>query len=98
MKDLTKSKSNDPVNPDHYKIGVETIKVIEDKMGGKDSDYVRGYYLGNALKYLTRAKYKGKFLEDIKKADYYINRLIDCFEDPDAAEHPLPKSPERLDG
>lgn len=80
---MSKEKPVDNVNqPKHYMVGgVETIEVIESKMGGKDSDWVKGYYLGNALKYLTRAHYKGKMEEDLKKAQYYINRLVNCFSD-----------------
>jgi len=31
---------------------------------------------GNAIKYISRYKYKGKPLEDLKKAKWYIERLI----------------------
>ena len=71
----------DMVNkPPHYQEGgIETIDVIEAKLGGAKSDHLRGYYLGNSIKYLTRAMYKGKFLEDIKKARYYLDKLIQCY-------------------
>lgn len=71
----------DMVNkPPHYQEGgIETIDVIEAKLGGAESDHLRGYYLGNSIKYLTRAMYKGKFLEDIKKARYYLDKLIQCY-------------------
>lgn len=80
MVDLDKEDMID--KPPHYQEGgIETIDVIEAKMGGKDSPQVQGYYLGNSLKYLTRAMYKGKFLQDIKKARYYLDRLINCVEE-----------------
>jgi hypothetical protein len=34
------------------------------------------FNLGNAIKYVWRAGLKGKHLEDLKKAVWYINREI----------------------
>ena len=60
----------DNVNhPAHYKTGgIETIDFIE----AKDL----GYHLGNVIKYVTRAKHKGNELEDLKKAQWYLERAI----------------------
>ena len=60
----------DPVNhPPHYKTGgVETIDFIEAKE--------LGYHLGNVIKYVSRAKHKGNELEDLKKAQWYLERAI----------------------
>ena len=60
----------DMVNhPPHYKIGgVETIEFIEAKN--------LNYHLGNAVKYISRAFYKGNPLQDLKKARFYIDREI----------------------
>ena len=60
----------DNVNhPPHYKTGgIETIDFIE----AKDL----GYHLGNVIKYVTRAKHKGTELEDLKKAQWYLERAI----------------------
>jgi hypothetical protein len=60
----------DPVNhPPHYKTGgIETIDFIE----AKDL----GYHLGNVIKYVSRAKHKGNELEDLKKAQWYLERAI----------------------
>ena len=60
----------DNVNhPPHYKTGgIETIDFIE----AKDL----GYHLGNVIKYVTRAKHKGNELEDLKKAQWYLERAI----------------------
>ena len=60
----------DNVNhPPHYKTGgMETIDFIE----AKDL----GYHLGNVIKYVTRAKHKGTELEDLKKAQWYLERAI----------------------
>ena len=63
----------DPVNnPSHYKDGgIETIDYIEAKR--------LGYHLGNAVKYISRAGKKGtnQGLEDLKKAQWYLNRAIE---------------------
>ena len=66
--------SSDPVNhPAHYTTGgIETIDFIEAK--GLD------YNLGNVVKYITRADKKGKQLEDLKKAQWYLNRAISNLE------------------
>lgn len=60
----------DMVNsPAHYMAGgIETVDFIEAKK--------LGYNLGNAVKYISRADYKGKRLEDLKKAVWYLNREI----------------------
>ncbi len=35
-----------------------------------------GFNIGNAIKYLWRSDHKGKAIEDLKKAAWYINREI----------------------
>ena len=64
----------DPVNkPDHYRVGeVEAIAYIEQQLGSG----VRDYLLGNLHKYLHRHRFKGNALEDLKKAQWYLNKLI----------------------
>jgi hypothetical protein len=61
----------DPVNhPEHYKVGgIETIDFIEAKS--------LSYNLGNVVKYLTRADHKGNKLQDLQKAQWYLNREIE---------------------
>ena len=60
----------DPVEkPEHYNQGVEVIDVIE--------DYKLNYHLGNVIKYICRAKFKGKELEDLDKAKWYLDREIE---------------------
>jgi hypothetical protein len=64
----------DNVNhPSHYKVGgIETIDFIEAKK--------LGYNLGNVVKYITRADHKGNKLEDLKKAQWYLNREVQTME------------------
>ena len=63
-------KVHDPVNqPSHYKVGgIETIDFIEAKG--------LNYNLGNAIKYITRADYKGSKAQDLAKAIWYLRREI----------------------
>ena len=65
----------DMVNhPPHYKAGgIETIDFIEAKN--------LGYNLGNVVKYVTRAHHKGALLEDLKKAQWYLNREVGKLEE-----------------
>ena len=65
----------DSVNaPAHYLHGrKETIDVISDCM---TADEYHGYLKGNILKYVSRYKFKGEPLEDLEKAQWYLNRLI----------------------
>ena len=69
----------DPVNsPEHYTVGgLETIDVMQAKLSEEE---FRGYCKGNVLKYLCRSEYKGKSLEDLKKAAWYLNKLIETHE------------------
>ena len=61
-------------NPPHYnKGGVECIDAIRAALG---SELFQGYCNGNTIKYLWRHRYKGKPLEDLRKAQFYLERLI----------------------
>jgi len=64
----------DAVNsPDHYNTGnIECIEAIEESMS---SVAFKGYLKGNCMKYLWRYDYKGKQVEDLEKAGWYLRRL-----------------------
>jgi hypothetical protein len=69
---------SDTINPDHYKHGgIETIEYIRAKMS-KEEFY--GYIKGNAMKYISRVDKKSDKLldkiDDLKKAQWYIERMI----------------------
>ena len=70
---------SDVVNhPPHYGEGkTECIEYLKDNM---DVMMFMGYLEGNIKKYLHRYRYKGKPLEDLKKAQWYLNRLIEEME------------------
>lgn len=69
------AQKNDPVNhPAHYTDGgIETIDFIEAKQ--------LPYHLGNVVKYVSRAGKKLDALEDLKKAQWYLNRYIELMEE-----------------
>ena len=69
----------DVVNsPPHYNTGsVEAIEAIEASLSG---DGYRGYLKGNVMKYMWRYEKKAKPVEDLKKARWYLDRLISVFE------------------
>ena len=59
--------------PRHYNTGnIECIDAIEESMS---SIAFKGYLKGNCMKYLWRYDYKGKQVEDLKKAAWYLDKL-----------------------
>lgn len=69
---MATQKKHDSVNhPSHYTDGkIEVIDFIEDKN--------LDFHLGNAVKYISRAgkKDSDKYLQDLKKARWYLDRKI----------------------
>lgn len=68
--------NNNIDHPPHYQTpnGLEAIDVI-------DAFFTNSFNLGNVFKYLARAGKKGDYIEDLKKAAYYLNREIDQAEE-----------------
>ena len=60
-------------HPSHYVKGIEPIEVIE--------SWELNFSLGNAIKYILRSPYKGKQIEDLEKARWYIDREINRLKD-----------------
>ena len=75
-------KSYDAVNrPEHYNTGgMECIDAIQ---GMLTHDEYIGYLRGNAMKYQWRCRYKGKPIEDLRKARWYEERFMNYL-----LEHP----------
>lgn len=69
----------DDVNhPDHYTSGgIETIDYMQAKSTPEE---FRGHLRLTALKYLSRAGLKDDTLKDLKKAQWYVNRLVEFVE------------------
>ena len=60
-------------HPKHYNTGkIEVIDAIE--------EWEMGFCDGNVIKYVARHRHKGKPIEDLKKAKWYLERLIQQYE------------------
>jgi len=75
MRRMAEGPRPDMVNkPPHYQSAeVECIDAIRAATG----DGFQFHLQGTVLKYLWRYRYKGKPLEDLKKARWYLDRLIE---------------------
>lgn len=66
-------------NPNHYTYGkyecIDVIKEITKGLAGSQA-----FCMGNCIKYLWRWQYKNG-VEDLKKAKWYLERVIKEFED-----------------
>jgi len=60
-------------HPSHYNHGIEVIDFID--------SWDFNFTVGNIIKYVSRHKYKKEPLEDLKKAKWYLDRLIKKYED-----------------
>ena len=69
---------SDITAPVHYhKNGIDVIGFAELQF---DDAELRGFYRINVLKYTTRFDKKGSPVEDLKKAQFYLNKLIELEE------------------
>jgi len=69
----------DNINPDHYKSGkIECIDALEAATVNKTG--IEAVCTANAIKYLWRYENKNG-LEDVKKAQWYINKLIEVLKE-----------------
>jgi len=56
-------------HPDHYQgQGIEVIEIID--------SFELDFYRGNIVKYILRADKKDNEVEDLKKAKWYLEKLI----------------------
>ena len=74
--EYTSATQHDPVDkPEHYNHGtIECIVYMKDNM---TAEAFQGYLEGCAKKYLHRFKYKGKAKQDLQKAQWYLNKLVE---------------------
>lgn len=77
---VNQSNPNDKVNhPRHYtQLKFEVIDII-DEIVPHYSPYIGGH-IQNVIKYIFRAPFKGDSLEDLKKAQFYLNHGIEKLE------------------
>ena len=67
----------DKINhPSHYAGAIETIDYMQDKLTAEGFE---GYLVGNCIKYLSRYKKKNG-VEDLKKCQWYLKKLIETLE------------------
>ncbi len=72
---MKKQNTDNVNNPSHYTAGgIETLDYIKAKV----KDYP-SYAVGNILKYVSRYEHKNG-IEDLKKAQFYLNDLIEWME------------------
>ena len=73
MADSIKVGDDNINKPSHYRVGeVEAIDYIQQQLGSGVKDYL----LGNVHKYLHRHRFKGQTVDDLRKAEWYLRRLI----------------------
>jgi hypothetical protein len=67
-------EESDPVNkPEHYQYSlIQPVDVID--------AWELDFYLGNVIKYISRFNHKGKPLEDLCKAKFYLDKKIEEME------------------
>ena len=68
FKEISKDEVDMVNHPQHYQHGIEPIDYIE--------SHNLNFNLGNVIKYVSRAPFKGTELEDLKKAKWYLEREI----------------------
>jgi hypothetical protein len=72
--------SSDPINPSHYKhLPAEAIDIIEAAIAKAPSNQF-AFLQGQVIKYLLRCWSK-KGIEDLRKAKWYLDRLVGGFDD-----------------
>lgn len=72
--------SSNVENPVHYTSG--KIECIDAMQSALTPEEFKGFLKGNIFKYMWRERNK-KGLEDIKKANWYTNKLISVYGDAD---------------
>lgn len=78
IRNAEETRENDIINhPEHYtKGGIEVREFID--------SWHLDFNSGNVIKYVVRAPYKGTELQDLKKAQNYLNHLIELKEKEEA--------------
>jgi hypothetical protein len=75
-----RGRTSDPINPSHYKhLPAEAIDIIEAAIAKAPSNQY-AFLQGQVIKYLLRCWSK-KGIEDLRKAKWYLDRLVNGFDD-----------------
>lgn len=79
LKELSKPVVDTVNHPPHYTQGdIETIDIIKILTQGYTG--YEGSLVGNVIKYLARANFKGNKAEDIQKSQFYLDKLVEEIE------------------
>jgi len=74
----SRESTGDNINPEHYrKGGIETIEYMKAK---STEEEFRGHLRLTAIKYLSRYGHKDQRVQELKKAAWYVERLIEELE------------------
>ena len=73
-----KNTKHDPVSAQaHYNNGsIECISYIKQQLGAEFPSYLEG----SAIKYIHRHRMKNANIQDLEKAKWYINKLIEHYQ------------------
>jgi hypothetical protein len=83
---------SDPINPRHYKhLPVEAIDIIEAAISKAPSNE-SAYLHGQVLKYMLRC-WEKKGIEDLRKAKWYLDRMVASFDEVLAKAIETPSDP-----
>ena len=78
--DNFRPENGDPVNhPKHYTAASNGVECIEAIYAALENykDPIDGWLAGQIIKYLWRAPLKGRYGEDLSKAGFYLERLLE---------------------
>jgi hypothetical protein len=71
---------SDNINhPDHYCTG--KVECWDAMLSAFGEEWMKIYAHVNAFKYMWRARYKGKYYEDLKKAQWYLDKAAEIEKD-----------------
>ena len=73
-------EEKDPMvhKPEHYQGAIECIDLIKDRVG---TNNFPSYLEGNIWKYFYRYKDKEENIQDLEKAAWYLNKLIEHYKE-----------------
>lgn len=79
MRYQTLTKDYDVIQkPAHYaNHSIEPLDYAKDLLSNNDMTAYQGALVMNVIKYISRFPYKGKKVEDLEKAQFYLNELVD---------------------